>query len=113
MADYAAFLRNGTALLVGGTTPSPDWLDECQRFDDVLREFDAPTLRRGLRSAEGRKLLRSLDSVKAEFEEAFYGVRDGLSDRMNDARQHRAALAGYRSAGDRQRGGPKFITANL
>ena len=57
--------------------------------------------------------MRSLDVVKADFEEAFYGVRDGLNDRINGARQHRTALAGYRTAGDRQRGGPKFITANL
>jgi hypothetical protein len=113
LADYAALLRQGTTLLSAGTTPSADWLGECQRFDDVLRGFDVPTLRRAVGSAKGRQLMVSLDTVKAEFEEAFSGVRDGLSERMNGARQHRTALAGYRTAGDRQRGGPKFITANL
>jgi hypothetical protein len=57
--------------------------------------------------------MSALDATKQEFEHAFTGVRNGLRDRMNGARQHRAALAGYRNAGERQRGGPKFITANL
>jgi hypothetical protein len=99
--------------LVDGNTPSPEWLDQCQRFDDTLRAFDVPLLQRGLRTAEGRKLMSALDATKQEFEHAFTGVRNGLRDRMNGARQHRAALAGYRNAGERQRGGPKFITANL
>jgi hypothetical protein len=32
---------------------------------------------------------------------------------MNGARKHRLTLSGYRSAGDHQRGGPKFIATNL
>jgi hypothetical protein len=98
---------------VDGTTPSPEWIDECQRFDDVLRDFDVTLLRRALDSAEGGRLLSLLEASKQQFEAAFTEVRDGLRERMNGARKHRLTLSGYRSAGDHQRGGPKFIATNL
>jgi len=98
---------------MAGSAPSSNWLERCQLFDDGIRKFDVQELRRALRSPKGRGLVRSLEGTKERFEEAFSGVSNGLQDRKNDARNHRRALDGYRSAGDRQRGGPKFIKANL
>lgn len=98
---------------MGGSPPTLDWLDECQRFDDALRSFDGNRLQAILGSAHGQNLVQQLDVVRARFEEAFSGVRDGLQDRMNGVRKRRVALNGYRSTGERLRGGPKFITTNL
>ncbi len=113
LTDYANFLEEGTELLLQGQAPSLEWLDRSQDFDDARRGFDVDLLRMVLQSPESGPMLEHLDRVRSRFEGAFTGVRDGLRDRISATRNSRHALDGYREAGDRQRGGPKFLTANL
>ncbi|MEE2828768.1 MAG: hypothetical protein VX498_06250 [Myxococcota bacterium] len=98
---------------MAGQVPSEEWLDRCQQFDDSVRSFDTGVLRKALARAEGRRAMEQLDQRRDRFEAAFEGVREALKNRMNAARRGRSTLQSYRSAGDRQRGGPKFIDRNL
>jgi hypothetical protein len=57
--------------------------------------------------------MRNLEALKPTFEQALLDALNGLRNRKSDVRKHRYALDGYRTAGEHQLGGPKFITANL